>query len=114
MLQVQEPGASSILESHGKPVRHDFLIAVGRFEAQLIELQELSGVGSAIVARRQIRLELIRLGDAAQLGGEGAAAGRGCRGPPQRWSLVLMRSARRHRRRRVGVKTKLHLQGEPR
>ena len=58
VLQVQEPGAGSILESHGKPVRHDFLIAVGRFDAQLIELQELRGVDSAIVARRQIRLEL--------------------------------------------------------
>ena len=58
MLQVQEPGAGSILESHGKPVRHDFLITVGRFDAQLVELQELRGVSGAVVARRQIRLEL--------------------------------------------------------
>ena len=95
MLQVQEPGTRSILESHGKLVRHDFLIAVGRFDAQLIELQELRGVGGAVVAGRQIRLELAWPGDATQLGGEGAAAGRGCWGPLRRWSLVLMRSARR-------------------
>ena len=52
MLQVQEPGVGLILESHGKPVRHDFLVAVGRFDAQLVELQELRGVGGAVVARR--------------------------------------------------------------
>ena len=102
MLQVQEPGASSILESHGKPVRHDFFIPIGCFDAQLIELQELRGVGGAVVARRQIRLELAWPGDATQLGGEGTAAGRGCRGPLQRWSLLLTRSMlRRYRRRAV-------------
>ena len=100
MLQVQEPGAGPILESHGKPGRHDFFVAVGRFNAQLIELQELRGVGSAVVARRQIRLELAWPGDATQLGGEGAAASRGCWGPLWRWSLVLARSTRRRCGRR--------------
>ena len=33
--QVQEPGAGTILENHRKPVRHDFIIAVGRFDARL-------------------------------------------------------------------------------
>ena len=28
VLQVQDPGASSILENHGKPIRHDFFVAV--------------------------------------------------------------------------------------
>ena len=37
----------------------------------------------------QVRLELARPGDATQLGGEGAAAGRGRRGPSWGWSLVL-------------------------
>ena len=37
VLQAKEPGASSILESHGKPVRHDHFVVVGRFDAQLIE-----------------------------------------------------------------------------
>ena len=88
VLQVQEPGAGSILQSHGKPVLHDFLIAVGCFEAQLVELQELRGVGGAVVARRQIRFELAWLGDATQLGGEGTAANRGSWGPLRRWSFV--------------------------
>ena len=101
MLQVQEPGAGPILESHGKPVRHDFFIAVGRFDAQLIELQELRGVGGAVVPRRQIWLELAWPGNATQLGGEGAAACRGCRGPLRGRSLVLARSALRHCRRRA-------------
>ena len=56
--QVQEPRAGTILESHRKPVRHDFLVAVGRLDAQLIELQELRMVGGAVVARRQVWLEL--------------------------------------------------------
>ena len=68
VLQVQEPEARSILECHGKPVRHDLFVAVGHFDAQLIELQELRGVGGAVVARRQIRLELAWPGDATQLG----------------------------------------------
>ena len=97
-VRVREPGAGTILESHRKPVRHDFLVAVGRFDAQLVELQELRGVEGAVIARRQIRLELARSGDATRLGGEGAAPGCGCRGPSRRWSLVLTRSARRHRR----------------
>ena len=50
--QVQEPRTSTVLESHGEPVRHDFLITVGRLDAQLIELQELRTVGGAVVARR--------------------------------------------------------------
>ena len=54
LRQVQESGVSTILESHRKPVRHDFLVAVGLSDAQLIELQELRGVGGAIVARRQV------------------------------------------------------------
>ena len=95
MLQVQEPGAGPILDSHGEPVRHDFFVAVGCFDAQLIELQELRGVGGAVVARRQIWLELAWPGDATQLGGEGAAASGGCRGPLRRWSLVLTRSVLR-------------------
>ena len=65
--QVQEPGAGTILESHREQVRHDFLVTVGRLDAQLIELQELYGVGGAIVARRQIWLELSWPGDATQL-----------------------------------------------
>ena len=99
MLQVQESGAGTILESHGKPVHHDFLVAVGCFDAQLVELQELRGVGGAVVARRQIWLELAWPGNATQLRGEGVAAGRGCRGPLLRWSLVLARSVLRHCRR---------------
>ena len=46
--QVQEPGAGPILECHGKPVRHDLLIPVGGFDAQLIELEELRRVSRAI------------------------------------------------------------------
>ena len=96
MLQIQEPRASSILESHGKPVRHDLFVAIGRFDALLIELQELRGVGGTVVARRQIRLELARPGDATQLGSEGAAASRGCRGQPRWWTLVLTRCVLHH------------------
>ena len=67
MRQVQEPGAGATLESHGKLVRHDFLVAVGRLDAQLIELQELRGVGGAVVAWRQVGLELPWPNDTAQL-----------------------------------------------
>ena len=31
--QIQEPGASSFLECHGKPVRHDLLVPAGSFDA---------------------------------------------------------------------------------
>ena len=94
MLQVQEPGSGPILESHGKPVRHDLFVAVGRFDAQLIELQELCGVSGSIVARRQIWLELARPGHTAQLGGEGATACSGYRGPLVMKGLILEVSAR--------------------
>ena len=40
VLQVQDPRASSILERHGKLVRHDLFIPVGGFDAQLVELEE--------------------------------------------------------------------------
>ena len=56
--QVQEPGAGTVLECHGKPIRHDLLVPVGGFDAQLIELEELCRVSRAIVARGQIWLEL--------------------------------------------------------
>ena len=36
--QVQEPGAGTILERHGKPVHHDLLVPIGGFDAQLVEL----------------------------------------------------------------------------
>ena len=93
----------AFLESHGKPILHDFLVVVGRFDAQLIELQELLGVGGAVVARRQIRLELARSGDATQLGGESAAARCGHRDPPWGWSLVLMGSTPCRYRWRMGL-----------
>src|SRR4051812_47311866 len=47
--QVQEPGASSFLERHGEPVRHDLFIPAGSFDAQLIKLEELCRVGRAVV-----------------------------------------------------------------
>src|SRR5512140_479836 len=52
--QVQEPGACPVLERHGKPVRHDLLVSVGSFDAQLVELEELRRVSRAVVARRQV------------------------------------------------------------
>ena len=101
MLQVQDPGAGPILESHGKLVRHDFLIAVGRFDAQLVELQELYGVGGVVVVRRQIRLELARPSDATQLKGEGAAAFRGHRDSALVENMSLMGSVRRRCRQHM-------------
>ena len=89
----------AVFERHREPVRHDFLVAVGRLDAQLVELQELRGVGGAVVAMRQIQLELARPGDATQLRGEGVAAGRGHRGPSWRWSLVLTPTCRHSKRR---------------
>ena len=56
--QVQEPGAGPVLERHGKPVRHDLLVSVGSFDAQLVELEELQRVSHVVVARRQVWLEL--------------------------------------------------------
>ena len=85
--QVQEPRASTILESHGEPIHHDFLVAVGCLNAQLVELQELCRVGGAVVARRQVWLELAWPDDATQLRSEGAAACCGHRGPLQRRSV---------------------------
>ena len=100
--QVQEPGAGLVLERHGKPVRHDLLISVGGLDAQLVELEELCRVSHAIIARRQVWLELAGPRDAAQLGGEGAAARRGHRGPWATKSLVLRVPMRRGwRQRRV-------------
>ena len=43
---------------------HDLFVPVSRLDAQLVELQELCGVGGAVVVRRHIRLELARPGDA--------------------------------------------------
>ena len=54
----------AVFERHREPVHHDFLIAIGRLDAQLVDLQELRGAGGAVVARRQIWLELARPGDA--------------------------------------------------
>ena len=93
-----------VFESHGKLVCHDFLVAVGCLDAQLVELQELRGVGGAIVARRQIRLELTRPGDTAQLGGEGAAACGGHRSPLVTRGLLLGIPTRR-RQGQCGVLT---------
>ena len=71
----------AILERHGEPIRHDLLVSVGGYDAQLIELQELRGVRCAIIAGREVRLELAWPCDAAQLGGEGEAARCGHRRP---------------------------------
>ena len=87
-----------VLERHGKLVRHDLLVSVGSFDAQLVELEELHRVGRAVVARRQVRLELAWSRDAAQLGGVGAAA---CCGHGRPWvmeSLVLHVPTRQSRR----------------
>ena len=58
--QVRAPSLS-----HGKPVRHDLFVSVGCLNAQLVELQELRGVGSTVVAGRQVWLELAGSRDAA-------------------------------------------------
>ena len=63
--QVQEPGAGPILERHGELVRHDLLVSVGSFDAQLVELEELRRVNRAVVTRRQVWLELAGPRDAA-------------------------------------------------
>ena len=57
------PGARFRSQCHGEPVRHDFLVPVGSFYAQLVELEELRRVSRAVVARRQVRLELAGLRD---------------------------------------------------
>ena len=54
----------TIFERHREPVRHDFLVAVGLHDAQLVELQELRRVRGAVVARRQVGLELAPLDEA--------------------------------------------------
>ena len=72
----------AILESHGEPVRHDFFVAVGCLDAQLVEPQELGGVGGAVVGRGQVWLELAWPSEATELRSEGAAAGDGHRGLP--------------------------------
>ena len=54
----------AVLEGHGEPIRHDLLVTVGRLDAHLIELQELSRVGGTVVARRQVGLELAPLDEA--------------------------------------------------
>src|SRR3954467_915327 len=75
--QVQEPSASTFLQRHGEPVRHDLFVPVGRFDSRLVELEELRGISCAVVARRQVRLELAGPRDTTQLGGVGAAASGG-------------------------------------
>ena len=82
--QVQELGASTILERHGKPVRHDLFVVVGRLNAQLVELQEHNGVRGAVIAWRQVWLELAGPDDAVQLGSEGTATCCGHRSPSRR------------------------------
>ena len=63
--QVQEPGPGPVLECHGEPVRHDLLVSVGSFDAQLVELEELRRVSRVVVTRRQVQLELAGPHDAA-------------------------------------------------
>ena len=89
----------AVLESHGKPICHDLFVSVGRLDAQLVELQELCGVDSTVIARRQVWLELAGPDDAAKLGGEGAATRGGHWSPSWRWSLVLVPTRCRGRRR---------------
>src|SRR3954468_7144894 len=76
--QVQEPSASTFLQRHGEPVRHDLFVPAGSFDSQLVEMEELCGISRAIVARGQVRLELAGPRDSAQLGGVGAATRGGC------------------------------------
>lgn len=84
----------TVLERHGKPVRHDLLVPVGGFDAQLVELEEIRRVRHAVVAWGQIRLELSRPSYAAQLSGEGRAARSGHWRPLVMKSLILEVSAR--------------------
>ena len=84
----------AILEGHREPVCHDLLIAVGCLNAQLIELQELGGVDGAVVARRQVRLELAWPDDVAELWSECAASYRGHRRSSRGWKLVLVHAHR--------------------
>lgn len=91
----------AILEDHGKPVCHDLLVAVGRLNAQLIELQELSRVGGAVVAWRQVGLELPWPDDTAYLGSEGMAARCSHGSRSWKWSLIL--ALTRHHRKQHSV-----------
>lgn len=100
ILSQEEIEPEGRFRSHGEPVRHDLFVAVGHLDAQLVELQELRRVGGAVVARRQIRLELARPDDATQLRGEGAATGRGHRALSWRRSFILV-SPRCHGKWRV-------------
>src|SRR3954469_20274706 len=93
--QVQEPSASTFLQRHGEPVRHDLFVPAGCFDSQLVELEELRGISCAVIARRQVRLELAGPRDATQLGGVGAAACGGRGGFWLRVSLALWVHLRR-------------------
>ena len=49
--EVREPRGRGVLEGHGEPVRHDFVVASGGLDGQSVELQKLQGVVLAVVAR---------------------------------------------------------------
>ena len=83
--QVRAPSLSAM----GNQFTMTFSSPFGGFNAQLVELEELRRVGRAVVVRRQVWLELVGPCDAAQLGGEGAAALRCHRRPWVTKGLVL-------------------------
>ena len=68
--EVHQPRAGVVLEGHGKPIGHDAMVPMRGQYGHGVELQELERVGGAVVARREVGLELVRPGDVAHVASE--------------------------------------------
>ena len=106
---MEQRGARHSYKGHGEPVGLHLLVSASRLDCllihleeasrvrcrwpprcQLVELQELSRVGGAVVAWRQVRLELARPDDVAELCSECTAPCRGHRRSSRGWNVVLV------------------------
>ena len=61
------------LQGQREPVGHHDLVGPGDHHSERVELQEVPGIGGAVVAE-DVDLELLGLGGLAELGREGEAA----------------------------------------
>jgi hypothetical protein len=75
MRKIHEPGSRSILEGHGEPIDHGTLISTRSLDGDDVELEEFDGVGGPVVARADVRLELVRLDHVALLASESKTPG---------------------------------------
>jgi hypothetical protein len=73
--KIHEPSSRSVLEGHGEPIVHGALISTRSLDGDDLELKEFDRIRGPVVARADVRLELVRPDDVALLASEGKTPG---------------------------------------